>query len=246
MPASTERTAKPKKKTTREVFYEFIKRDRNGVPDVSAIFDKECFEAWLRTRTQQPQKPGESYRRALVSQLTASDGRRPFEQDVEEKILARIRQKKRWPCFHGTKTTIGQHGCKRKGFHEAKKEQKKQRIMKTVAKEAAYPPVKRKRVEGTSNAFSQEPLVKRTSLDVFIPPGAMLENWDVVDPFSNFYEQKEIDLRGGGMLGFNADMDPLPYDGPDVHPVSVSGLYEEDDLSFLENSPYPVSMYETM
>uniref|UniRef100_A0A7S3LN88 Uncharacterized protein n=1 Tax=Aplanochytrium stocchinoi TaxID=215587 RepID=A0A7S3LN88_9STRA len=109
--------ARPRQ-TTYEIFSQFVVYDKRGNVDTSAIFDKECFHAWLATRNRAPKKSGESFRRALVSQLTASDGRKPFPPEVEESILKNLRQKKVWPCFEGTKTTIGIQGFKREGYHE--------------------------------------------------------------------------------------------------------------------------------
>mmetsp|Transcript_2054 Transcript_2054/g.2366 ORF Transcript_2054/g.2366 Transcript_2054/m.2366 type:complete len:264 (-) Transcript_2054:116-907(-) len=118
------------KQTSRELFLQFTKIDSFGNVDTSKIFEKECYNAWLALRRKTPKRPAESYRRSLVAQVTASDGRKPFSPEVEKSVLKRLREGKPWPCFAGTKTKIGRLGLKRLGYHE--KERLRQHSQKTT------------------------------------------------------------------------------------------------------------------
>lgn len=108
--------------TSYEVFVKFIKYKKvnNGKVscNASGILSKACFEEWLANKVCTPSNPEESFRRALVSHLTASDGRKPFPPEVERSILADIRKKVVWPCFLNTKCKIGSRGFQKKGYHE--------------------------------------------------------------------------------------------------------------------------------
>mmetsp|Transcript_17536 Transcript_17536/g.21225 ORF Transcript_17536/g.21225 Transcript_17536/m.21225 type:complete len:524 (+) Transcript_17536:265-1836(+) len=104
-----------------KVFNSFIDRDASGKPDVSGIFSTYCYEYWIKTRKTAPKKPHESFRRCLTAHTRGSDGRKPFAEDAEAKILEVLRQKKRWPCFEKHEVSIGVQGFKALGFHEAKR-----------------------------------------------------------------------------------------------------------------------------
>jgi len=117
--------------TSYEIFMKFVQYDEyTGKADAKGIFSKRCFNAWLATRSQAPKRAGESFRRALVSQLTASDGRKPFPPPVEESVLVNLRAKRVWACFKGTSTTIGIQGFTKHGFHEKQRRKSSIPIMK--------------------------------------------------------------------------------------------------------------------
>jgi len=119
------------KMTSYEIFMKFVQYDEyTGKADAKGIFSKRCFNAWLATRAQAPKRAGESFRRALVSQLTASDGRKPFPPPVEESVLVNLRAKRVWACFKGTNTTIGIQGFTKHGFHEKQRRKSTIPVMK--------------------------------------------------------------------------------------------------------------------
>mmetsp|Transcript_19806 Transcript_19806/g.25314 ORF Transcript_19806/g.25314 Transcript_19806/m.25314 type:complete len:556 (-) Transcript_19806:449-2116(-) len=101
-----------------EIFYSFVKcNDKSW--DVSAVMSKECYDSWLNHRFPKPKSPEESFRRALISHLTGSDGRKPFPCEIEANILKLVRRKQIWDCFKGSKTcNIGMNGFKSVGWHE--------------------------------------------------------------------------------------------------------------------------------
>uniref|UniRef100_A0A7S3PFN1 Uncharacterized protein n=1 Tax=Aplanochytrium stocchinoi TaxID=215587 RepID=A0A7S3PFN1_9STRA len=105
-----------------ETFIKFVVYDKNGnCISTSRIFGRECYESWLAARSRAPKAPEESFRRALISHLTASEGRKPFPPDVEKLLLRDIRRKETWKCFENFEhINIGSHGFKKLGYHERK------------------------------------------------------------------------------------------------------------------------------
>mmetsp|Transcript_11012 Transcript_11012/g.12723 ORF Transcript_11012/g.12723 Transcript_11012/m.12723 type:complete len:98 (+) Transcript_11012:316-609(+) len=78
-----------------QVFCSFIERDEDtGKVDVSKVFSTACYDYWVKTRKTEPKKPHESFRRCLTAHTRGSDGRKPFDEDAEAKILEVLRQKK--------------------------------------------------------------------------------------------------------------------------------------------------------
>lgn len=104
-----------------DVFLKFVQYDERTGDFVSAdeILSKACFEEWLKSRPRIPKKKEESFRRALISQVTGSDGKKPFPLQVEESLVKTLRKRKVWPCFEGTGVSIGKQGFKMLGYHEA-------------------------------------------------------------------------------------------------------------------------------
>lgn len=136
------RLRRPRKNTTYEIFLKFVSYNKSGSKcDTTKLFSKKCFRTWLASRKKTPKRPGESFRRALVSQLTASDGRKPFPPDVEESILANLRRCRVWPCFKGTRSSIGIQGFSKQGFHERHNNSKADKVegSDTIYHEAKAP-----------------------------------------------------------------------------------------------------------
>mmetsp|Transcript_5294 Transcript_5294/g.6375 ORF Transcript_5294/g.6375 Transcript_5294/m.6375 type:complete len:473 (-) Transcript_5294:797-2215(-) len=105
-----------------QVFCSFIERDEDtGKVDVSKVFSTACYDYWVKTRKTEPKKPHESFRRCLTAHTRGSDGRKPFDEDAEAKILEVLRQKKRWPCFEKHDVSIGVQGFKALGYHETQR-----------------------------------------------------------------------------------------------------------------------------
>lgn len=75
-------TQENQRRTTYEVFEQFISysqgTDGRVHCDTRRIFSKHCYNSWIAARAKPLKKPGESFRRALISQLTASDSRKPY------------------------------------------------------------------------------------------------------------------------------------------------------------------------
>eukprot|EP00924_Labyrinthula_sp_SR-Ha-C_P011113 snap_masked-scaffold_51-processed-gene-1.10-mRNA-1 protein AED:1.00 eAED:1.00 QI:0/0/0/0/1/1/4/0/325 len=79
--------------TSKQIFESFVKRNSDGKLTRETIISKECFEAWLRTRKKEVKHPRESFRRTVCAHIRASDGRRPFSEDVETSLLKKMRRK---------------------------------------------------------------------------------------------------------------------------------------------------------
>eukprot|EP00511_Aplanochytrium_stocchinoi_P013700 CAMPEP_0204890636 /NCGR_PEP_ID=MMETSP1349-20130617/25534_1 /ASSEMBLY_ACC=CAM_ASM_000710 /TAXON_ID=215587 /ORGANISM="Aplanochytrium stocchinoi, Strain GSBS06" /LENGTH=306 /DNA_ID=CAMNT_0052055485 /DNA_START=178 /DNA_END=1095 /DNA_ORIENTATION=+ len=115
------------RKTSYKLFMGLIKRDEEGNLDTSQVFSKACYDAWVSSRIRKPKRPDESFRRALVSHISGSDGRKPFPKDVEASLLKFIRQRKTWECFQGSNgASIGILGYKTKGYHESERDSLRQ------------------------------------------------------------------------------------------------------------------------
>lgn len=91
----------------------------NLASDVSIAFEKQCFTAWIQSRRQKLKQPCESYRRVLTAHVAALDGRKPFPESIEKKLLILLRKKNVWPCFKDfPSVTIGIRGFRNLGYHE--------------------------------------------------------------------------------------------------------------------------------
>jgi len=94
----------------------FIKHFEIG--GAEAVLGKACFDEWVASRKSRPQKPEESFRKAITAHLCKASGRRPFTPEVEAAILKIVRQKKPWPMAVQLNLTIGANGFRAKGYHE--------------------------------------------------------------------------------------------------------------------------------
>eukprot|EP00924_Labyrinthula_sp_SR-Ha-C_P014354 maker-scaffold_20-snap-gene-3.37-mRNA-1 protein AED:0.25 eAED:0.25 QI:62/1/1/1/1/1/2/74/275 len=122
---------KTKAITSFQVFQYFITKDEQGRRTGDKIFSKECFHTWLETRKEKIVHPEESFRRTLLAHLRGTDGRQPFDPEIEMSLLNLLREnnhKKKseksnpWSrCFDGNKQRIGKRGFNKLGFHEQKK-----------------------------------------------------------------------------------------------------------------------------
>jgi hypothetical protein len=116
-----------------DIFLSFVKihEDKNGKKqiDCSAVIDTPCYEYWLQTRKRKPMKPEETFRKAILSHITCTDGgSQPFPEHIEGPMLKTLRKSGRvWPCFVGVNDEndspikIGMKGLRCLGFHEQKK-----------------------------------------------------------------------------------------------------------------------------
>jgi len=94
------------------------------IPDVSKVFQRECYESWLKSRKCPPKFPEDSFRKTLVSHVRGSCGRKPFPPQVEAQLVKLLRMKRIWPCFEGYHNSkgdplvIGKLGFRKTGYHE--------------------------------------------------------------------------------------------------------------------------------
>jgi hypothetical protein len=88
--------------------------------DASQVTSRECFEEWKEGRRAVGGFEKE-FQRSLTAHLTRSDGRQPFEPDVEAAILQVVRTNEVWPAFLGTDIKIGTKGFRTMGYHEREK-----------------------------------------------------------------------------------------------------------------------------
>lgn len=95
--------------------------------DVEDIIGKECFEEFMQGHNLED--PGLTFYQTIKGHLTGDARRTPFPEEIEVKLLKRMRQKQRWPAYEGTKYKNGSRGlCKNVfGFHE------KQRALKNIS-----------------------------------------------------------------------------------------------------------------
>eukprot|EP00924_Labyrinthula_sp_SR-Ha-C_P004057 snap_masked-scaffold_3-processed-gene-12.19-mRNA-1 protein AED:1.00 eAED:1.00 QI:0/0/0/0/1/1/2/0/140 len=77
--------------TSYEVFQTFVIRDNNQVLIHENIISKECYQYWLSCRRRTILHPEDSFRRIVISHTRGSDGRSPFEEDVETSLLNKLR-----------------------------------------------------------------------------------------------------------------------------------------------------------
>lgn len=109
------------KKTSLELFREFMKILPDGTVDASRIVSRECYDAWILSRRQRPTEPEKIFQRTLTSHLTAIDGRAPFRLEEEIGILHVLRAGTRWPCFADCPIRFGCSGFRAFGYHEQRR-----------------------------------------------------------------------------------------------------------------------------
>lgn len=102
------------------VFEQFVFTNKDGKTDASKILSRECYEAWLASKTSKPKSPEEAFRKALTAHCRGDEGMRPFEPKVEEAVLEQLRARRVWPCFQETGLKIGKRGYRASGYWEMK------------------------------------------------------------------------------------------------------------------------------
>jgi len=90
----------------------------NGAPRILGFSLTPLSNGRFNTRGYVPREPFKCFQRTLTAHLTASDGRAPFDPEEEVAIMSVLTQKKQWPAFEGTTSTIGATGFRSTGFHE--------------------------------------------------------------------------------------------------------------------------------
>eukprot|EP00924_Labyrinthula_sp_SR-Ha-C_P012943 maker-scaffold_12-snap-gene-4.45-mRNA-1 protein AED:0.02 eAED:0.02 QI:88/0.75/0.8/1/0.75/0.6/5/549/329 len=80
-----------KRMTSLDVFHSFVIRQPNGELTQENIVSKPCFVLWLQSRSSRPKHPAGAFRRTIHAHLRAADGRNPFDKDVEESLLRKLR-----------------------------------------------------------------------------------------------------------------------------------------------------------
>eukprot|EP00924_Labyrinthula_sp_SR-Ha-C_P007925 snap_masked-scaffold_41-processed-gene-0.5-mRNA-1 protein AED:1.00 eAED:1.00 QI:0/0/0/0/1/1/3/0/161 len=83
---------KSNKRTSKEVFKIYTRRDISGSLIFENIISKECFKEWVKTRKGKLINPKGAFRRTIYAHLRGADGRLPFEPDVEASILQKLRE----------------------------------------------------------------------------------------------------------------------------------------------------------
>mmetsp|Transcript_4372 Transcript_4372/g.9616 ORF Transcript_4372/g.9616 Transcript_4372/m.9616 type:complete len:246 (-) Transcript_4372:1001-1738(-) len=106
------------------IFMSFVEyhttTDHNGIEittcDASKVVSMECFHAWENSRRNNLVNPTKEFRRIIVSHLTGSRKRRPFNPEVEKDILKTLdRNDFVWPGG-----SIRKLSCR--GFHERRED----------------------------------------------------------------------------------------------------------------------------
>ena len=95
--------------------------------NVENIIGKLCFEEFKKGHDLRD--PGLTFYQTIKGHLTSVKGRTPFPEDIEKKLLNRLRQKKQWPAYEGTTYKYGSQGLRDNvfGFHE------KQRALRNIS-----------------------------------------------------------------------------------------------------------------
>mmetsp|Transcript_12306 Transcript_12306/g.14307 ORF Transcript_12306/g.14307 Transcript_12306/m.14307 type:complete len:358 (-) Transcript_12306:1291-2364(-) len=109
-----------------ENFLKYVDYDSAGRVRADKILSKECFDEWVKGRLTKPERPGVSFRRALIGHVRGFDRRprKPFPPEVEAHLLVLLRRKIIWPCFEGTNIRIGERGFRIRGYHESRRLEK--------------------------------------------------------------------------------------------------------------------------
>mmetsp|Transcript_4321 Transcript_4321/g.5437 ORF Transcript_4321/g.5437 Transcript_4321/m.5437 type:complete len:463 (+) Transcript_4321:3-1391(+) len=98
----------------------FLRYSDTQEADASEMLSKDCFHAWISSRTAPVMHPEAAFRTALIGHLCAADQRKPFPPDVEKSLLYELRKEKIWNCFQGRGSGIGIRGLRIHGYHEAR------------------------------------------------------------------------------------------------------------------------------
>lgn len=97
------------------------------ITDISQLLSRECFIAWLKTRSRTPKNPIHAFRKVITGHCRGDSGLKPFEKQVEKALVKRLRQKKVWACFENNESQIGCRGFTSLGYWE--KENRKHTTM---------------------------------------------------------------------------------------------------------------------
>eukprot|EP00924_Labyrinthula_sp_SR-Ha-C_P012936 maker-scaffold_12-snap-gene-4.42-mRNA-1 protein AED:0.19 eAED:0.19 QI:81/0.75/0.6/1/1/1/5/0/322 len=80
-----------KRMSSLDVFHSFIIRQPNGELTQENIISKPCFILWMQSRSCKPKHPAGAFRRTIHAHLRGADGRSPFDKDLEESLLKKLR-----------------------------------------------------------------------------------------------------------------------------------------------------------
>eukprot|EP00924_Labyrinthula_sp_SR-Ha-C_P005063 maker-scaffold_1-snap-gene-20.62-mRNA-1 protein AED:0.00 eAED:0.00 QI:105/1/1/1/1/1/5/244/333 len=138
--------------TSYQVFECFIIRDTKQQLIEQRILSIECFEHWLATRQRKVKFPRESFQRTVTAHIRSADGRQPFEPDVEEALLKRIRELREQRinpfsiCFRGEFGTtyksrkLKSSFAKLYGYHEKRKHANLKKLLGSKTKQEVTGP----------------------------------------------------------------------------------------------------------
>lgn len=104
---------------TLQLLLSFIKID-NSIVDASGILSKECYVAWLKSKTPKPSDPPIAFKKLIAAHCKGENGIKPFPKNIEYAVLREIRKKQVWSCFSNTTRIIGKRGFGATGFWENK------------------------------------------------------------------------------------------------------------------------------
>jgi len=117
--------SRPTSKSSLEVFSSFIRFTRRNTIDASQITGRDCYEAWLRSRTPTPKFPEESFRKTLTWLLVKDENDKVgFPEDVRQAIIDVLTVPGIWPCFvnrtlpNGKPVMIGAKGLRVTNFQK--------------------------------------------------------------------------------------------------------------------------------
>mmetsp|Transcript_285 Transcript_285/g.298 ORF Transcript_285/g.298 Transcript_285/m.298 type:complete len:274 (-) Transcript_285:803-1624(-) len=217
--------------TSINVFLKFVEVDKSGKVDASKILSKACYEHWLETRQSPPQRPQESFRRAVTAHVRAADGRRPFPEDIEPAVLTELRKKGPWKCFDKD-SSIGKLGYKKKGYWEEKR----------LNQSLATPPESPSKQDKTETA--QNPLLVNQLTDAKKLPvlnvnsqlnlnGSLLPGFPMATNYPSLPLNNKLNMVGNmvgniALPGYAMGMPLLPLNMPSYVPLNPENISEEN------------------
>eukprot|EP00924_Labyrinthula_sp_SR-Ha-C_P007232 snap_masked-scaffold_8-processed-gene-12.45-mRNA-1 protein AED:1.00 eAED:1.00 QI:0/-1/0/0/-1/1/1/0/164 len=123
-------------KTSYTVFMSFTWERSDGTVSSRGILSKECFFAWVKARKANLKHPKDSFRRALLAHIRASDGRKPFPEKVEKDLLFLLRRFPKPWSFLNDKSKRGSKRFSNRaslyGYHERKQTEHLKQSKKTT------------------------------------------------------------------------------------------------------------------
>jgi hypothetical protein len=138
----------------------FAQQRADGSWDASGLLSRECFEAWVASKRGEPKKAEHNFKEAVLGMLRGkSCSKTTLPVEMQEALLAEVRQKRVWPCFEGrldeegNPVTIGATGFRGKAEFQANSEAAlaRKRLLSASAS-FKMPAVKRRRDDSVDAA----------------------------------------------------------------------------------------------
>eukprot|EP00924_Labyrinthula_sp_SR-Ha-C_P012956 snap_masked-scaffold_12-processed-gene-4.33-mRNA-1 protein AED:1.00 eAED:1.00 QI:0/0/0/0/1/1/3/0/217 len=80
-----------KRITSKDVFDSFTYRNEINQLMYENIISRECYQVWLQSRSSKLKYPEDAYRKTVYAHIRGADTRSPFEKDVKQSLLKKLR-----------------------------------------------------------------------------------------------------------------------------------------------------------